>query len=413
MTTIATGIAKKLTYKKETTWGVAATGGAAQGQALRRVTSNLALKKATYQSKEIRADFQVADFRHGVRSVSGTISGELSPGTYADFIASICRNTWQAKLAPAAYASNAFTAAPIGGTPGTGTITRTAGSFLTDGWKTGDVVVMTGWGDVTMDGRNFWITSLTDLVMTGKFLDGGTFTDNSAEAGAVSIQHAGKKTWMATSNHVNDSYSVEHWFSDVAQSELFTGNRVNDISIKLPASGMATIDVGLMGKDVITGTAAYFSSPAAATTTGVLAAVNGVLAVNGLQVGLLTSLEMKLSGGMSSGEVVGSNTTPDIFMGAMTVSGQFVAYFTDNTLANLFLNETETLLACVFTTSNAATADFMAFTLGRIKLGSADKDDGEKGITITASFTALLNTHGGAGTNAVFSTMTIQDSQAV
>jgi hypothetical protein len=74
----ATGVAKQLTYKAESTWGtVPAASGA---QALRRVTSNLALKKQTYQSNEIRPDYQVSDMRHGVRSVEGSISGELSPG---------------------------------------------------------------------------------------------------------------------------------------------------------------------------------------------------------------------------------------------------------------------------------------------------------------------------------------------
>ena len=61
----ASGLFKALTYKKEVTFGlVPAAPGA---QALRRISSDLSLKKDTYQSSEIRPDQQIADFRHGVR----------------------------------------------------------------------------------------------------------------------------------------------------------------------------------------------------------------------------------------------------------------------------------------------------------------------------------------------------------
>ena len=83
----ASGINKVVSYKKETSFGTlpSPTTG---GQTLRRVSSNFNLTKETYQSEEIRTDYQLVDFRHGVRSVEGSISGELSAGTYADFLAS-------------------------------------------------------------------------------------------------------------------------------------------------------------------------------------------------------------------------------------------------------------------------------------------------------------------------------------
>lgn len=410
--TIATGIAKKLTYKKETTWGVAATGGAATGQALRRVSSSLDLKKATYQSNELRPDYQVSDFRHGVRTVDGTIAGELSAGTYKDFMATACRNAWSTATAPAAYGTGILTAVATGTPVGSsGTITRSGGSFITDGFRVGDVVRQTGWTTtgVPFNGRNFWITALTPTVMTGQFLDGTLVVGKAGETGAVQITGAGKKTMMATTGHTNDSYTIEHWFSDILQSELFTGCRVADIDIKLPASGMATLDIGFMGRDMTTGTAAYFTSPTAATTTGVLAAVNGALFLNGAQVALVTGMNVKMTANMSTGEVVGSNTTPDVFAGTMAVSGQLTAYFTDASIRDLFLNETEVSLGAVFTASNTPGADFIALTMSRVKLGGASKDDGQKGLSMTLPYTALLAT-AGAGVDAT--TLSIQDSQA-
>ena len=74
MATIAKGTAKTVSYKLESAWGTPA--GAADGKQLRRVTADFNLVKDAYESNEIRTDRQMADFRHGVRSAEGTLSGE-------------------------------------------------------------------------------------------------------------------------------------------------------------------------------------------------------------------------------------------------------------------------------------------------------------------------------------------------
>ena len=92
----ASGIEKKLVLAPQAAQGTCALANLATAQYLRRVTSTLDMKKDTYQSNEMRADRQIADFRHGVRSIEGSISGELSPGTYEKFMAAILRKAWAA-----------------------------------------------------------------------------------------------------------------------------------------------------------------------------------------------------------------------------------------------------------------------------------------------------------------------------
>ena len=93
----ASGVFKQLKYKVESSYGTVPA--AASAQALRRVTSDLSLNKDVYSSNEIRTDQQVADMRHGVRRVTGTIAGELSPLTYSDFMAAAVRKAWAATSA--------------------------------------------------------------------------------------------------------------------------------------------------------------------------------------------------------------------------------------------------------------------------------------------------------------------------
>ena len=83
---ITKGTSKIVAYKKETTWGTLA--GNTAGKQLRRVTADFNLTKESYESNELRTDRQVADVRHGVRSAEGSINGELSSFTYADFMQS-------------------------------------------------------------------------------------------------------------------------------------------------------------------------------------------------------------------------------------------------------------------------------------------------------------------------------------
>ena len=74
---IASGVAKKVIMAIQAAKGTQAAAAAASAIYKRRVTSTIDMAKETYQSNEIRTDQQIADFRHGVRSISGTLSQEL------------------------------------------------------------------------------------------------------------------------------------------------------------------------------------------------------------------------------------------------------------------------------------------------------------------------------------------------
>ena len=142
----AQGTFKKLAYKKETTFGTAA--GAAGGSLIRRAEGTLNLSKEGYESNEIRTDYQVSDFRHGVRDVKGTLSGELSPKSYADFFAAALSKNFAAGVSATALTDiTASATAPH--------FVRAAGSFLVDGFKVGDVVRWSGFTAVANNACNY------------------------------------------------------------------------------------------------------------------------------------------------------------------------------------------------------------------------------------------------------------------
>lgn len=401
---IAKGTAKVVAYKREVTWGTLA--GAASGKQLRRVTADFNLEKESYESNEIRTDRQVADFRHGVRSATGSLNGELSSKSYADFMQSIvARDFTTAPTATGLTLTIAAGAAPLW------TVTRSAGSYLTDGFRVGMVIRLSGGTlDTANTNKNLLIVSLTATIATVLPMNGVAMLAQSAIA-TTTATATGKYTYVPGSGHTDDSYTVEEWYSDIAQSEVYSGMKVNSMAVQLPATGLATIDIGFAGKDLASkGTAQYFTSPTAQGSDGIYAAVQGAMLVGGAVVGLITSADFSVERATENATAVGSNSVAEIFTGRIRVSGNLSVYFQDATFRNYFDAETPVSVVIAMAEDSTGTADFISFMLPKVKLGTFSKADAELGIVAQASFTALLNDVSSAGLE--LSTIAIQDSAA-
>lgn len=402
---IARGVAKKVAYKKEASnqWGELP--GATGAKYLRRVTSDFTLNKETYESNEIRTDYQVADFRHGVRSAAGTLNGELSSASYADFIAAVVAQDF---AAVSSIASLSITiTAPVSGLQ---TVVRASGSWVTDGVQVGNIIRLSG-GTLPVDtvGVNLLVVAVSALTLTVRVVNGTTLTTQGSAVTGVTCAIPGKKTFAPTTGHTNDSFTIEEFYSDIAQSEVFTGMKVGSVAMQLPSTGLTTVDIAFQGKDLTqTGTSQYFTSPTAASSTGIFAAVNGAVVVNGVPSAVITSADFTIERGLEAANAVGNNNASDIFTGRIRVNGNISVYFTDGAYRDQFKNETEVSIVFALSADNSGGANVLSFVMPRVKLGSNSKGDGEMGIVSQHSFVALLNTVTTAGLPAT--TIQIQDT---
>ena len=73
--TVAGGSRARLAYVAEVTYGT--TPATPSFKTLNPTSHSLGLEKEGFQSETIRSDRQIADFRHGVRSVAGDIGTEF------------------------------------------------------------------------------------------------------------------------------------------------------------------------------------------------------------------------------------------------------------------------------------------------------------------------------------------------
>lgn len=402
---LAKGVDKKIAYKKETTWGaVAADSGAKQ---LRRVTSQFNQTAETLQSAEIRQDYQIADYRLGSLSTEGSLNGELSPGTYSDFLA--------ASLAKDFAAGGTTTGASltIAVSGDFYTITRAAGSWLTDGFYVGNIIRLTGAGFAPANiNKNIQILSMTALVLTVRTFDKNTLTAEGpiASAGAAVV---GKQTFTPLTGHTSDSFTVEEFYGGgVNVSEVHTGNKVGSIAIQLPASGFCTIDLTFMGKGMMqTGATQHFATATPAPSTGLTVGISGSVLVNGVPAGVITNASFSIDRGLERAIVVGNRYSTDIFDGRVNVTGDFSTYFENAVYRDYFLNESKISLVFALTTGSEANAQVISFVIPSVKLGSSSRNDGETGIVQDHSFQALLNTVTTAGLPAT--TLLIQDTSVV
>lgn len=403
--TISKGISKVLAVKKESTFGTLA--GATGAKQIRRVTSNFNLSKELYESAEINTYRQVLDARHGARKVDGAINGELSPGTYADFMQSVVSKDFAAVTAITGISA---TIALVSGS--TFTVSRGTGSWISDGVKVGDVIALSGAGlNAANAANNLLVLSMTALILTVECLSSTALVAEGPIA-SVTASVRGKKTLAPLSAHTDDSYTIEEWFSDIARSEVYVGNKVGSMNVSIPATGMVTVDFSFMGKDIGSkGTAQYFTSPTVIGTSGITASVNGALVVNGAVVGLVTSADFSIDRGLAGAVVVGSNSQADIFTDMIRVSGSTSVYFTDDVFRNYFDEETECSLVFAVATSEAKNADVLSFTLPAVKFSGFTKADSASAIIATMPFTALLNQSVAGGLPET--TIQIQDTSLV
>ncbi len=399
---ISKGTSKIVAYKKESTWGTLA--GNTGGKLLRRVTASFNLVKEAYESGEIRTDRQIADYRHGVRSAEGSLNGELSPASYADFMGSIVGRDF----ATVSLGSAAQTTVAVSGT--SYTLVRATGSWLSDGVKVGMVIRASGLTTTADNGKNLLVASVTATEAVVVPLNGSALTAQ-AVASSVTLTSPGKSTFVPATGHTDQSYTVEEFYSDIAQSEVYTGMKLNNMNVQLPATGLTTVDFGFAGKDLTqSGTTQYFTSPTAQNSNGIFAAVNGVMLVDGAPVALVTSADFAVERATENATAVGSNSVAEIFTGRIRVTGNMSVYFQDAAFRSYFDAETPVSVVLTLTTDSSADSDFVTFTLPKVKLGSFTKDDGELGIIASASFQALTNDVTTTGLPAT--TIQIQDSAA-
>lgn len=414
--TIANRVNKKIVIATQSAKGTIAAVDAASAQRLRFMKFNQDQTNETYTSDEIRADRQLGDINIGPQDGNGACNGELTPETYELFEAAVLRKVF---IAGSSDAANVLVAAAAtSGAAGTFTRSDGGGSWITDGFKLGDVVQQTGW---TTDGvpnntHNFLITALTATIMTVLAID-GTPPAAKAVGDPVTTTVTGQKCWIPATGHTEDWFTIEHNYSDVDLSEVFWDCKPTSMAVKAPATGIPTVDFNILGLQMTpmaSGESPYFTGPTVITTTEAVHSGKAVVLVSGVEQTLATGIDFEIIGNNSAmAPVIGTNVKPGISDGRVEITGNLSILFEDDTIAGYFRAETEVSIFVVLPVSGDADAEFVAFSIHVAKLTGAAKD-GDNEIAHSIPFTAKFNSSGDDGVtctvNTLATSLSMQDS---
>ena len=402
--TVGQGISRAWAYKVQTAKGTAASGSG--GQILRRDSITLTGTKDKYSSNEILSTQQGTGATHGTGGANGQISGEISAGTYADWMRWVLRKDW---AAISAISSLTLTIAASGSN---WTVTRSAGDFLSGGIKVGHVIRLTGANlDAANVGKNLVVLDVTATVLTVNVLNESAMTAESAKA-ASTVTVQGKQAWTPTSGHENKYITVEDYSSDVARSQLFKDTKPGAINLNATPNGIVTVQIPLMGlSPPVRSASQVLTTPTAETTTSVMSSAKFAVYINKVRQPSVTSFALNVNGNISLGEaVLGSSSRSDFQIGRITVDGSFTALFEDDTLAGFFDDEAAREVIVVIAEDATADADAISFALPATKFFSADGDDGEKQLVRTYQIEAQRPAGAGAGTEHNDAIVSIQDT---
>jgi len=387
----ASGARVQLTYVPEVTPGTTPT---TPTMVVQRFTSaDINPRKGALESQEVRADRQTVSYRHGMRSVEGTIGGELALQAHDDFIEAALGGAW----------ANTVTNATDIGVTNPDQVVRATGSFLTEGFRPGDVVALSGLA-VGGDDGNYLVTAVTALAMTLVNLDGSTIGITTEAAGAgPGVDLVGDRVEIGTTKAF---FTMERGFLDIAQYEVFRGVTINSMAVDVQPENVPTISYGVLGLDFDEATGTPLDgTPTAAPSNEAMSPFEGGIYENGTLIAILTGIAFTLENGRTSQGAIGQNSAVDIAEGDAKVTGQVSALFTDAALYNKFVNETESSL-WLRLVDPADNAEFINVVIPRIKYTGASKSPPKTGdIVMDMPFMGLR--HATTGT-----TLSIQRSNS-
>lgn len=382
----ASGSRVEVRYVAEVTRGV--TPGTPSMIVFRVNAPSLNAARPEIRSEELSADRMTTSLILGQRSGTGSIPSELQLTNHDDWIEAALGGTWDNSPT---NSSNISIANPD-------QVERAAGSFITDGFRAGDIVALSGLAASGENG-NYLVSAVAAAAITLKTLAGAApnLTIEAAGAGP-GIDIVGNRVSVGTTLA---TFTVEIAYTDITQYESFEGVAINTMTLSAQPDAIPTLtyDVLAMDFNALTGTP-LDASPTAAPTNGAMSPFGGVIFEGGSVIAYCTGLEVAVANNRELIEVIGSDRSPDVAEGDSRVTGTATFTFPDATLFNKFLNETESSLWFRLV-DPSDTTQFIQVVVPRVKYTNPDKTIARTGpITVSLGFEGLK--HSVTGTTISF-----------
>jgi hypothetical protein len=331
------------------------------------------ITKGIYDSNEVTQDLMHSRGRHGLRKASGSYTCELSLDNCDSFYEAFFRGTWATSLVETEATGSGATSI----TTTTTTIVGNSGSFITVGFRVGDVVVLTNHSSAGNNSRNLRITGLTATVMTVAALDGLPLTLNAVADTAFTITRTGQKLINpAAGAAVKVYFTIEEYDADLDMTEIFSDCIITSLKFSMGSSGLLMCDISWVSTGLFTtasgASAPNFTSPLLSTNLP-LSCTEAVVRYSSTDFVELTAWDLTLDIGGVAPEVVGAVISPDVFTGQMTAAMNFTMLRPDYLKMTDFLAETALTFHMCASQNETAPANFLSLFVPNFTIGGVDK----------------------------------------
>lgn len=364
----------RVAFKLESTYNTPP--GDTDGYQLRLNSSpGLTLARPTILPGELRRDQLQAMGRLGSRSVGGGYNADISADPALDVIwEALWRSTWAAALTLTSSEMTSITIA------NQNQIVASAGSWLTEGIRVGDIVRLTDTDEEANDNLNLIVTAVTASTITVYGEGSATpLTDNAVADTGFTLTRLRKLANAATPT--KRTFYVEEYYQDIDESLVNGGQKWATFRIIGSPDGMATVELGLVGASqsrLESGAAPYFTDPSVGSNPG-LAFADAQILLNGSP--LLTATAFELSGDLNASTlpVIGSTVSPGVFDNTKVLTGSLSILREDLARVASFGSEAELQLAILLQEPTGTPKKAVSFFLPRIKFTGASAPIGEEG----------------------------------
>ena len=374
-----------LRYIKEVVYGT--TPSTPTMTTVRRVPGGGGLQRNSQSvtSQEADASRTIPDTIETGYSAAFDYNFELQAGALDDFFI--------AALGGTTYTATLTAQTTISAVNSTNTIHRSAGSFITDGFKPGMWIKVSGFTGITAnnglmkiaDGDSDVTATDMNIVLATKAL--------ADDAAGEAVTITGKMVRTGTANQ--DSFTFEQEFTDLTNVFLRgVGFRPTGLSIDATAGNVVTGTVNFLGKDVTTASAAFTDEvvTAAGTTQSMNATSNVVTFYEGgaAITTLARQLTLNINPNVTELRAIANPAAAGLIDGTFDISGALNLFFSDLTFLNKVINRTATSLWLPF--SDGA-GKHIIFTFPKVYLSGTPKEQGQNTpVAQDLTFTAVRYT---------------------
>jgi len=321
--------------------------------------------KAAIESPEVRSDGMTSIGRHGTRSVGGEYAAVGRVGALDELIEAVVRGTYSA-AATLTQASGSPALTSI--TTTTTTIVCSAGSWIANGVRAGDVIRLADHSTAANNGKNIPVVSVTADTIT---VPAGYLTADASPDSTFTLTRLKR-----VSNDVPPVaryFTFDEYHADIDQSELFTDCVISSMSLGMAADDTVRATFGIVGRQFAaktTGDSPVLTSPTQFTGQN-LVATDAVILKNGVAITDLTGFELSLDMGASTLPTIGTSLSPDVFPNNSTLSGSFSVVRSDLSFLTNFADEDTLSLFFLLAEPEAEPKDCLAVYIPYLKLMSA------------------------------------------